>query len=75
MSVMTNNDPAQDPYNLGMHLAAAYLNVRSGRINYVTVAVLKAMWHDFVTYGYYTPTAGIKWYAYDIKVYLERTEH
>jgi hypothetical protein len=75
MSVMTNNDPAQDPYNLGMHLAAAYLNVRSGRINYFTVAVLKAMWHDLVTYGYYTPTAGTKWYAEDIKNYLQNTEH
>jgi hypothetical protein len=75
LAVLTNIDPNQDPYNLGMHLVSAYLNVLSGKINYFTVAVLKGMWHDLVSYGYYSPTAGIKWYAYDIKKYLESTEH
>jgi hypothetical protein len=75
MGVLTSNDSGQDPYNLGMHLVAAYLNVRSGKINYLTVNVLKTMWHDLVTYGYYAPMAGTKWYGEDIKNYLQSTEH
>jgi hypothetical protein len=75
MDVLISNDPAQDPYNLGAHLVAAYLNVKSNKINFFTVTVLKNMWHDLLTYGYYSPAAGVKWYAYDIAQYLQSTEN
>jgi hypothetical protein len=75
MDVLVSNDPAQDPYNLGMHLVAAYLNVKSNKINFFTVSTLKTMWHDLITYGYYSPAAGTKWYAYDIATYLTSTEN
>jgi hypothetical protein len=75
MDVLVNNDPSQDPYNLGFHLVAAYLNVKSNKINYFNVDRLKLMWHDLCAYGYYSPTAGKKWYAEDIKNYLASTEH
>jgi hypothetical protein len=75
MEVLNNNDSTADPYNLGFHLVAAYLNVKSGKINYITVDRLKLMWHDLCTYGYYKPSATVKWYAEDIKIYLASTEH
>jgi hypothetical protein len=75
MDVLKSNDPAQDPYNLGFHLVAAYLNVLSGKISYLSAQGLKDMWHDLVTLGHYEPTAGTKWYAVDIKNYLQSTEN
>ena len=74
MDVLTNNDPSQDPSNLGAHLVAAYLNVKSNKINFFTIDVLKAIWHDLGAYGYYSPSAGIKWYADDVAQYLSKTE-
>lgn len=77
MDVLVSNDPAQDPYNLGMHLVAAFLNVKSNppKINFFTVTTLKNMWHDLYTYGYYQPVAGKKWYAADVAKYLMSTEN
>lgn len=75
LAVLNSNDPAQDPYNLGFHLVAAYLNVMSGKISFFTVTTLTNMWHDFNTYGYYTPAAGHKWGAYEIAQYLQSTEN
>jgi hypothetical protein len=58
-----------------MHLVAAYLNVKSNKINFFTLTVLKNMWHDLTTYGYYAPAAGVKWYAKDVADYLASTEN
>lgn len=74
MDVLVNNDNGQDPYNLGAHMVAAYLNVKANKISFFTVDVLKAMWHDLATYNYYSPSAGIKWYAEDVAKYLTKTE-
>lgn len=75
MDVLISNDPAQDPHNLGAHLVAAYLNVKSNKISFFTVAVLKTIWHDLYTYGYYAPAAGVKWFAKDVANYLSSTEN
>lgn len=75
MDVLQSNDPRQDPYNLGFHLVAAYFNVLSGKINFLTVDRLKLMWHDLMAYGYHVPSAGTKWYAEDLKKYLQSTEN
>jgi len=75
LEVLKNNDNSQDPYNLGAHLVTAYLNVVSLKINFFTVDQLKKIWHDLCTYGYYTPTAGKRWYSEDVKKYLESTEN
>lgn len=75
MEVLESTDPSEDPYNFGFHLVAAYLNILSGKMNFLTVDRLKLMWHDVVAYGFYVPTAGSKWYAEDVKRYLESTEN
>ncbi|MGH8856079.1 MAG: hypothetical protein ACREWI_17585, partial [Telluria sp.] len=74
MDVLTCNDPSEDPHNLGAHLVTAYLNVKSLKINFLTVERLKSIWHDLYTYGYFTPIAGTRWYAKDVANYLQRTE-
>jgi hypothetical protein len=73
LAMLTNNDPSKDPYNLGMHLVATYLNVLSGKISFLTVDGLKKMWNDLVTYGHYVPSAGYSWTALDVKNYLQST--
>jgi len=73
--VLDNTDPSADPYNLGMHLTAAYLNVMSSRITFFTVQTLKNMWYDLITYGHYSPSAGVSWTAEQVKNYLQSTEY
>jgi hypothetical protein len=74
LECLEDNSPSNDPHNLAMHLVAAYLNVLSGKISYLTVPALQKIWHDVITYGYYSPSAGVKWDAYAVKIYLESTE-
>ncbi|WP_028103232.1 hypothetical protein [Pseudoduganella violaceinigra] len=62
-----------DKHNLGAHLVAAYLNVLAGYTGYLTVNQLNAIWNEWRDYGYYTPTAGVKWTASQIVQYLSGT--
>jgi hypothetical protein len=73
--LLDNNDPSADPYNLGMHLVAAYLNVMAGRISFLSVQTLKNMWYDTITYGHYAPSAGVSWSPEQVKNYLQSTEY
>ena len=73
--VLDSHDPGQDPYNLGMHLVAAYLNVMSNRITFLNTQTLSNMWYDVITYGHYAPSAGISWNAEQVKNYLQSTEY
>jgi hypothetical protein len=62
-----------DKYNLAMHAIATYLNIKSGRITFLPVDTLLAMWADVQTKGYYSPTANVKWSPEQVKNYLEST--
>ncbi len=62
-----------DTYNVGMHLTACYLNIKAGITSYLTVAMLQAIWSEYQSKGYYTPTYGKKWYGSDIVFYLQGT--
>lgn len=75
MGVLESNDPQEDPHNLGFHLVAAYLNVMSHKIDFLTVADLKGIWYDLCTYGYYSPMAGIRWDSEKVANYLYSTEN
>ncbi|MBC7455969.1 MAG: hypothetical protein H7335_20185 [Massilia sp.] len=59
-----------DTSKLGMYMVATYLNIMSNRTPFPTAPQLQAIWYDWQTYGYYSPTAGVKWYAADIVLYL-----
>lgn len=76
-SCKCNLDPkpkyGSDPFQLGAHLSAAWLNLKRG---WVSAAVLneedlKAMWIGR-TSGY-SPIGGVTWYAQDIVAYLKTT--
>lgn len=62
-----------DKYNLAMHAIATYLNIRSGKINFLTVETLLNMWYEVQTKGFYSPTAGVKWTPEQVKNYLQAT--
>jgi hypothetical protein len=62
-----------DESNLAMHLVAAYLNVLSGRVSFQTIESLRAIWNEWQTKGYYTPSAGVQWNSAQIVVYLSGT--
>ena len=62
-----------DSSKLAQYMLAAYLNVLSGRVNFLTVESLRTAWSEWVLKGYYSPMAGQKWYADDIVSYLYGT--
>jgi hypothetical protein len=62
-----------DLYNLAMHTVATYLNIKSGKINFLPIDTLLTMWTDVQIKGYYAPTAGVQWNAEQVKNYLEAT--
>lgn len=62
-----------DPYQLGAHCVAAILNARKGWTPVLTEAQVRNMYKEYITKGYFSPTAGVKWYAADIVKYLKTT--
>jgi hypothetical protein len=62
-----------DKYNLGMHLVVTYLNVRSGRIGFLSERTLLQMWSELQSAGVYQPAKGVFWSAEQTKRYLEST--
>jgi hypothetical protein len=62
-----------DQYNLAMHAVATYLNIKSGKINFLSIDTLLNMWSEVQSQGYYEPTAGVKWTPEQVKNYLEAT--
>ncbi|MHB1051592.1 MAG: hypothetical protein ACYCZT_00775 [Thiobacillus sp.] len=79
MQVMVMNDGnnrwgLKDPDNLGAHIVAALLNAEMG---YTTGVLSEAqvinMWSEWVSKGYFEPTASVKWYSADIVRYIKTT--
>jgi hypothetical protein len=62
-----------DTSRVAQYIMAAYLNVLSGKVNFISIEALKAAWTEWSTKGYYEPMAGQKWYASDIVGYLAGT--
>lgn len=62
-----------DQSRMAQYMLAAYLNVLSKRVNFLSIESLRAVWLEWVTKGYYAPMAGQKWYANDIVGYLYGT--
>ena len=63
-----------DMNNLGMHMMATYLNVKSGKISFMSEEDVLSMWSEWVRTGKYVPMAGAKpWNAADIVIYLSST--
>ncbi|MES2758048.1 MAG: hypothetical protein V4693_11800 [Pseudomonadota bacterium] len=67
---VTNGD---DPDNVAMHIMATLLNVRSGKITFLTTNQVLAIWYSYATKGTYTPTVGVTWGGAKIVDYLTST--
>ena len=61
-----------DKNAIGRHLAATYLNIRSGRISFLTERQIQGIWDD-LRVGYYHPKPGVDWDAEDVVKYLKGT--
>ena len=70
---LLNGNKDVDPSSLGMYMVTTYLNIVSGRIGFLTVDQLQAIWNEWQGGGYYTPTAGVQWNASQIVTYLSGT--
>lgn len=78
--VFDNVDLNVDPYTVGSHVLACYLNIRTNRSNVISEAVLKNIWREYQANGggaagYFVPSATVKWYGADIVAYLIKTFH
>lgn len=62
-----------DPQNVAMHVMATLLNVRSGRIGFLTENDVRAIWFSYSQTGTYQPSAGIIWDGTKIVDYLKKT--
>jgi hypothetical protein len=62
-----------DSTKMGQYMMAAYLNVVSGRVNFLSVKALTDAWNSWVANGYYEPLKGQRWYANEIVAYLYGT--
>ena len=63
-----------DPHNFGMQLTTVWLNIKLGRINFLTMGDLQTIWNEWQLTGYYEPSAGMpKWNTPKIVAYLQRT--
>lgn len=62
-----------DGNNFGMHMAATFLNIQAGLIDFLTVPALRDIWNDVMSTGIYHPTAGVDWTRGDVVAYLQST--
>jgi len=56
------------------HIVSALLNAQAGLTPGLPVGTVKGMWSEYVTKGYFEPTAGVQWNAQDIVTYLVSTQ-
>jgi hypothetical protein len=75
MKVVTANafPRSNDPDNLAMHIMATLLNVRSGKISFLTEIQVRGIWNSYSAKGSFQPAAGVTWTGYDIVDYLKKT--
>ena len=63
-----------DKHKVAMHIMAAYLNVVSGKISFLTRQAVKDMWNEYHTSGAFSPTEGaLPWSGPQLVDYLTGT--
>lgn len=58
---------------VGRYIAAALLNAAAGKTPYLPATAIRKMWNDLLSFGYFEPTAGVRWNADQIVTYLRST--
>lgn len=69
-SLLSVMNAKYDAYNIGRHLAAAYLNVTSNRIDFLDVPTLQRMWSELKSGGLYKVNANEYWTIREVRNYL-----
>ena len=64
---------SQDPYQLGAHLVAAYLNAKSGKNLMPSVPVVLAIASSLASSPTYSPAPGVTWNSEQVVRYLKTT--
>lgn len=62
-----------DPHQLGAHIVAALLNAKKGWTPVLNEIKVIGIWNEYVSKGYFEPTAGVQWNAAQIVSYLKST--
>jgi hypothetical protein len=62
-----------DDSELGRYMAATYLNICAGNIDFLTEDVLRRIWDEVAKKGVYEPTAGVIWSRMQLRQYFEST--
>lgn len=58
------------PDHVARQTIAALLNIAAGWTPVVTAAIVKGIWNEYITKGYFEPTAGVHWDHTQIVTYL-----
>jgi len=73
MKILTKQ--TEDKNAVAMHIMAQYLNVVSGKINFLTRQAVIDMWNEYYTQGTYTPAEGATpWSGSQLVTYLTSTQ-
>jgi len=63
-----------DRFGIGTHLAAVWLNVTLGKINFLTIGDVQGIWNEYQRTGGYKPRGGMKpWTPTELASYLSKT--
>ena len=61
------------PDDVARHIVAALLNIAAGWTPVITIQTLKEIWSEYITKGYFEPTAAVHWDNAKIVDYLMST--
>jgi hypothetical protein len=61
------------PDDVAGHAVAVVLNIAAGWTPVITVKIVKQIWSEYITKGYFEPTAGVHWDAAQIVEYFKST--
>jgi hypothetical protein len=75
LEVLSAHTTGGDPGNIGLHIAAAWLNIAAGLIDPIALdaAELLLIWQEYITQGFYRPFSWnptVQWFETDIVAYL-----
>ena len=73
LDVLQQNAGGAGYASLGSHIVAALLNAAAGKTPYLPATTIRKMWNDLISFGYFEPTAGVRWNADQIETYLRST--
>jgi len=72
-AVLKGNANGLADLTLAQDIVAALLNAAAGKTPFLSTATIQQMWNSYVSFGYYQVSPNIKWYATQLKSYLQST--